>query len=153
MAAFAMCPECRSEYEDPTDRRYHAQPIACPSCGPRLRLADGNGQPFEDSDPLAYAVTALRRGKIVALKSLGGYHLACAAGEGRAVAELRRRKHRDEKPLAVMVRDQRSALDLCGVSEAERDVLNSSRRPIVVLRRRPGHRSPRRWHLEIPPWA
>ncbi len=138
MAAFAMCPACRSEYDDPTDRRYHAQPIACPSCGPRLQLADGQGQAFEDVDPLACAVTALRQGKIVALKSLGGYHLACVAGDGRAVAELRRRKHRDEKPLAVMVRDLRSAVELCDVTEAERELLSSSRRPIVLLRRRPG---------------
>jgi hydrogenase maturation protein HypF len=138
MADFVMCPACRSEYDEPTDRRYHAQPIACPACGPRLQLADSHGQAFEDVDPLAHTVRVLRQGKIVALKSLGGYHLACVAGDGRAVAELRRRKHRDEKPLAVMVRDPRSAVDLCEVTDAERELLSSSRRPIVLLRRRPG---------------
>ena len=138
MAAFTMCAACRSEYEDPTDRRYHAQPIACPSCGPRLQLADGRGKVFEDVHPLGYVVAALRQGKIVALKSLGGYHLACVAGDVRAVAELRHRKHRDEKPLAVMVRNLRSAVDLCEVSDVERELLSSSRRPIVLLRRRPG---------------
>ena len=138
MAAFAMCPACRSEYEDPSDRRYHAQPIACPSCGPRLQVVDDHEQVPEDFHPLAHAVMALRQGRIVALKSLGGYHLACLAGDGRAVAELRCRKHRDEKPLAVMVRDLRSAVDLCDVTVAEQELLSSSRRPIVLLRQRPG---------------
>ncbi len=138
MADFAMCPACRSEYEDPGDRRYHAQPIACPSCGPRLLALDGHGRAIEADDPLVVAVSALRDGRIVALKSLGGYHLACLAGDGRAVEELRRRKHRDEKPLAVMVRDLRAAVDLCDVTADERELLTSPRRPIVLLRRRPG---------------
>ena len=140
MAAFAMCAECRSEYEDPRDRRYHAQPIACPLCGPRLQALDGHGQAVEVNDPLAVAVSALRRGNIVALKGLGGYHLACDAEDGGAVAELRRRKHRDEKPLAVMVRDLRAVDELCEVDEAERALLASGRRPIVLLRRRAGAR-------------
>ena len=112
MAAFAMCRACRSEYENSSDHRYHAQPIACPSCGPRLQALDGHGQAVETAQPLDDAVAAMRRGKIVALKSLGGYHLACIAEDDRAVAELRRRKHRDEKPLAVMVRSIREAVDL-----------------------------------------
>jgi hydrogenase maturation protein HypF len=140
MAAFAMCPSCRSEYEDPTNRRYHAQPIACPTCGPRLLLADGQGREFEDAHPLAHAASVLRQGKIVALKSLGGYHLACLAADRQAVAELRSRKHRDEKPLAVMVRDLRSALEFCDATAEERELLSSPRRPIVLLRRRPGAR-------------
>jgi len=137
MADFAMCPACRSEYEDPGDRRYHAQPIACPSCGPRLQVLDGRGRAIDADHPLACAVSALEQGRIVALKSLGGYHLACLAEDGRAVAELRRRKHRDEKPLAVMVRDLRAADDLCAVTAGERGLLASPRRPIVLLRRRP----------------
>jgi hydrogenase maturation protein HypF len=138
MAAFAMCPECRSEYEDPTDRRYHAQPIACPSCGPHLQVVDEYGLESKNEDPLAYTIRALRQGKIVALKSMGGYHLACDAGYSLAVAELRRRKRRDEKPLAIMVRDLQLAADLCETSGAELELLSSSRRPIVLLRQRPG---------------
>jgi hydrogenase maturation protein HypF len=140
MAGFAMCPACRAEYDDPRDRRYHAQPTACPRCGPRLALLDDAGHPTGDRDPLWAATEALREGRIVALKSLGGYHLACDAGSGRAVAELRRRKHRDEKPLAVMLRDLEEALFFCEANEAERTLLTSPRRPIVLLRRRSGTR-------------
>jgi hydrogenase maturation protein HypF len=138
MAGFAMCAECRSEYEDPGDRRYHAQPIACPACGPRLLALDGRGRAVPTGDPLAFAVASLRCGAIVAIKGLGGYHLACEAGNGRAVAELRRRKQRDEKPLAVMARDLDAALGLVEATAAERELLQSRRRPIVLLRRRPG---------------
>ncbi len=138
MAAFAMCPECREEYENPRDRRFHAQPTACPTCGPRLQALDGRGRAVEDNDPLLLAVAALGRGEIVALKSLGGYHLACAADDERAVAELRRRKHRDEKPFAVMVRDLQAARELCAISLAEEALLASTRRPIVLLHRLSG---------------
>jgi hydrogenase maturation protein HypF len=137
MAAFAMCAECRSEYDDPADRRYHAQPIACPACGPRLRTLDGRGRAVPTDDPLMLAVESLRRGEIVAIKGLGGYHLSCDASDARAVAELRRRKHRDEKPLAVMARDLDASLALCEATAAERELLLSRRRPIVLLRRRP----------------
>jgi hydrogenase maturation protein HypF len=138
MAGFAMCPACRAEYVDPRDRRFHAQPTACPACGPRLRALDDRGRAIGVDSPLAYAVAALGRGQIVAIKSLGGYHLACLAGNGHSVAELRRSKHRDEKPLAVMVRDIQGAQELCHVDEAERTLLASPQRPIVLLRRRPG---------------
>lgn len=138
MASFAMCDACRAEYEDPKDRRYHAQPIACPACGPNLTVRDGSGQPVQADDPLAYAVHALKEGKIVAVKSLGGYHLACDAGNNEAVAELRRRKDRDDKPFAVMVGAVGAALALAEVSELERALLASPRRPIVLLRRRSG---------------
>jgi hydrogenase maturation protein HypF len=140
MASFAMCPECRAEYEDPDDRRFHAQPTACPRCGPQLRLLDQGGRPSADDDPLLGAVEALRSGRIGALKGLGGYHLACAAGDDRAVAELRRRKHRDEKPFALMVADLRAVRELCEVDPAEEALLVSPRRPIVLLRRKPGTR-------------
>src|SRR5262249_14978409 len=113
MASFAMCRECRAEYDDPTNRRFHAQPTACPACGPRLRLCDESGKAVTAVDPLAGAVEALRRGRIGAIKGLGGYHLACLAGHAAAVAELRRRKHRDEKPFALMVRDLAAARALC----------------------------------------
>ena len=138
MKSFAMCPACRTEYEDPGNRRFHAQPIACPSCGPRLSILDGRGRPIASDDPMAGTVAALRRGGIMAVKGLGGYHLVCDARDDRTVAELRRRKHRDEKPLAIMTADLESARHHAEVSDAERELLNSPRRPIVVLRRRPG---------------
>ena len=121
MAGFELCPDCRREYEDPGDRRFHAEPIACPACGPRLSL------PLED------AIALLRSGGIVAVKGLGGYHLACLASDERAVARLRARKHREEKPFALMSGDPES---LCAVDDEERALLASPARPIVLLRRR-----------------
>jgi hydrogenase maturation protein HypF len=138
MASFCMCPACRAEYEDPRDRRFHAQPIACPACGPKLRAISRYGQEVESEEVLALGIASLKAGKIVALKGLGGYHLACIASDGPAVAELRRRKHRDQKPLAIMVRDTSAVSEICEVSPTEEAVLTSSRRPIVLLRRRPG---------------
>jgi hydrogenase maturation protein HypF len=138
MATFAMCPACQAEYDDPHNRRFHAQPTACTSCGPRLRVLDTTGEEVEVEDPLAHAVAALRSEKIVALKGIGGYHLACRADSAPAVAELRRRKHRDEKPLAVMVADPRAANELCEIGPREHALLVSLRRPIVLLRRRSG---------------
>lgn len=138
MASFVMCPACRAEYEDPANRRFHAQPTACPRCGPRLEALDTHGQTLKVEDPLAHAVDALRTEKIVALKGVGGYHLACRADSASAVAELRRRKHRDEKPLAVMVEDPRAAHEICELGPGEHALLVSLRRPIVLLRRRPG---------------
>ncbi len=134
MSDFAMCAACRQEYEDPRNRRFHAEPIACPICGPQLLLRDAAGEPIESSDPLAAFADVIRRGGIGALKGLGGYHLACDAGDARAVAELRRRKHRDEKPFAIMVRDFDAAERLCHVSEVARELLERPARPIVLLR-------------------
>src|SRR6185312_11330940 len=111
---------------------------ACPACGPQLRLLDEAGGPVTAVDPIAGAVEALRQGRIGAIKGLGGYHLACLAGHGAAVGELRRRKHRDEKPFALMVRDRTAARALCEVAPSEESLLVSPRRPIVLLRRRPG---------------
>jgi hydrogenase maturation protein HypF len=136
MAGFAMCSECLAEFHDPQNRRFHAQPNACPRCGPRLALWKSDGTRLESTDPLAAAVNAIRSGKIIALKGLGGYHLACDAGNDAAVCELRRRKHRDEKPFAVMVRDLAAAERLCHVDDQERELLESPRRPIVLLRKR-----------------
>jgi len=137
MAQFAMCPACRAEYENPRDRRFHAQPTACPSCGPRLRALGVLDQLLEADAALKMGIASLEDGKIVALKGLGGYHLACLARDHRAVAELRRRKHRDEKPLAIMVRDLAEARAVCAVDPAEEELLVSPRRPIVLLRRLP----------------
>jgi hydrogenase maturation protein HypF len=137
MAHFAMCAACRAEYDDPADRRFHAQPTACPDCGPHLRALDAAGRPLAAREPLSLFAEALLGGKIGALKGLGGYHLACDARDRTAVAELRRRKHRDEKPFAVMAADAEAAAALGEVGPAERALLLSPRRPIVLLRRRP----------------
>ena len=121
MAAFPMCPDCRREYEDPEDRRFHAEPIACPACGPRLSM------------PLEEVVGLLRDGAIVAVKGLGGYHLACDAASEDAVARLRSRKHREDKPFALMVTDPAK---LAHVDEASAALMRSRERPIVLVRRR-----------------
>jgi hydrogenase maturation protein HypF len=134
MAGFRMCRACRAEYEDPANRRFHAQPNACPVCGPRIRALDGHGRSIESDDPLSIFVEALRAGRIGAMKGLGGYHLICDARHADAVAALRARKHRDEKPFAVMVENIVSAEALCEIDDAERKLLTSSRRPIVLLR-------------------
>ncbi|MBU1449795.1 MAG: acylphosphatase, partial [Proteobacteria bacterium] len=102
MRAFTLCPACRAEYEDPGDRRFHAQPNACPVCGPRLWLADAAGSELDEPDPVAAAARALAHGKVLAIKGLGGFHLAVDARSPQAVERLRSRKHREEKPLAVM---------------------------------------------------
>jgi hydrogenase maturation protein HypF len=136
MASFALCAACRAEYEDPANRRFHAQPTACPACGPRLEARDAQGQPIKTRDPLAHLVARLRAGAIGAMKGLGGYHLVCDAGNERTVAELRRRKHRDEKPFAIMVRNLEAVENLCQVLPMERELLLSPRCPIVLLRKR-----------------
>jgi hydrogenase maturation protein HypF len=139
MAAFAMCAACRQEYEDPSNRRFHAQPIACPACGPSLRILDSDGRQISGADPVNYAGTALARGMIGAVKSLGGYHLVCDARTESAVAKLRERKHRDAKPFAIMVRDLTVARRIGELSAEEEALLTSRARPIVLLRRRPSH--------------
>ena len=137
MAPFAMGDDCRREYDDPADHRFHAQPTACPACGPRLTVLDAEGRAIRTRDPLGLFAAALRGGTIGAVKGLGGYHLACAAGDSRAVAELRRRKHGDEKPFAAMVPDTSAAGALAEVGPVERALLDSPQAPIVLLRRRP----------------
>jgi len=136
MATFPMCPACRQEYDDPKNRRFHAQPTACAKCGPRLSLLSADGARIETADPLASFVQALAAGKIGALKGLGGYHLVCDATSELAVTQLRRRKARDEKPFAVMVADVETAEQFCEIGALERSLLVSSRRPIVLLRKR-----------------
>ncbi|MBC7247183.1 MAG: carbamoyltransferase HypF [Actinobacteria bacterium] len=137
MAAFTMCPECEREYHDPADRRFHAQPNACPKCGPRLRLEDGRGNVLP-GDPVVLAAEALRAGKTVAVKGLGGFQLACDATSDAAVSRLRERKRRYAKPLAVMAASLQEAERYCEVSEEERALLASPRAPIVLLRERDG---------------
>ena len=132
MAPFVMCDECRREYEDVADRRFHAQPVACPVCGPRLAAHWPNGDLLPVDDPIARAALELRSGFIVALKGIGGFHLACDATSEDAVARLRTRKRRDEKPFAVMVANLAQAEAIAVLSDAERRLLASMERPIVV---------------------
>jgi hydrogenase maturation protein HypF len=140
MASFVMCPQCLAEYNDPANRRFHAEPMCCPQCGPRLRLLSGAGDELSHDDPLVGFVGTILHGGIGALKGLGGYHLVCDASRAEAVEELRRRKHRDDKPFAVMVTDLEQAARLCHVNGRERALLSSPRRPIVLLRRRTDNR-------------
>ncbi|MBI4306462.1 MAG: carbamoyltransferase HypF, partial [Chloroflexi bacterium] len=168
MKAFGLCPECQGEYEDPTNRRFHAQPNACATCGPSLWLQRSNfttetrpsrngrdnegrarrhgGDEAADCSrsargapgPIEEARALLRSGKIVAVKGIGGFHLACDATDAGAVRRLRERKRRVEKPFAIMARDLDVAKKLCFISEAEAALLSSPRRPIVLLDRREG---------------
>ncbi|WP_346914560.1 carbamoyltransferase HypF [uncultured Roseibium sp.] len=132
MDAFPMCEACGSEYEDPADRRFHAQPNACPVCGPRLWLEDKTGI-VECADPLLETARRIGRGQIAAIKGIGGFHLACDALDETAVAELRRRKRRPVKPLALMAADLSEIRKYCRVSEAEEAQLLSAAAPIVLL--------------------
>jgi hydrogenase maturation protein HypF len=138
MARFVMCDDCRLEYEDPSNRRFHAQPNACPKCGPRLTAMTAQQQEITTGDPIDFAARAIRAGFIVAVKGLGGFHIACDATSSVAVQRLRRRKRRETKPFAVMVRDLRAAEEIAELREAERVLLTSIERPIVLARQRPG---------------
>jgi len=169
MDVFPMCPDCQREYEDPTDRRFHAQPNACPVCGPQVwllerrpgtgkrawgsdfqspflrqlcRLTAGQWSAVEGTDPIRETARLLQEGAIVAIKGLGGYHLACDATNEQAVATLRARKYREDKPFALMAPDLATVEQYCVVSETERRLLLSPRRPIVLLRRRPAGQLP-----------
>ena len=133
MARFTMCEACRDEYVRPTDRRFHAETVACAVCGPRLFAIDAGGGAI-DGDPIDLAAEAIARGQIVAVKGLGGFHLACSASRVDTVATLRRRKARDDKPFAVMVRGLAAARSICHVDEAEAALLSSPAHPIVLLR-------------------
>jgi hydrogenase maturation protein HypF len=137
MAPFTMCGACRREYEDVLDRRFHAQPVACPMCGPRLTAHDPDGVPLAVEDPIRLAADRLRHGQIVALKGIGGFHLACDATSDEAVRRLRARKRRDEKPFAVMVANVAQAEALATIGDAERTLLTSIERPIVLVPKRP----------------
>jgi hydrogenase maturation protein HypF len=142
MAAFPMCRACAREYHDPTDRRFHAQPVACPACGPAVELVDGRGRPVP-GEWTQVCWDLLAQGKILALKSLGGFHLVCDAKNPKALRELRRRKGRDAKPFAVMARNLETVARYCHLDQVERELLTSPQAPIVVLRRRPEVRLPR----------
>jgi len=142
MASFQMCPACAAEYGDPLDRRFHAQPNACPACGPRLRIAGRDGRPVTDSgavrDAVEFVAERLRRGAIVAVKSVGGFHLACDARNEEAVAALRARKHREDKPFALLAASLAAVHALVQVGPEDERLLTSAARPIVLAERRSG---------------
>ena len=132
MKHFTMCSECLEEYNNPTSRRYHAEPISCPNCGPKLRFLDNRGDEIA-GDPIALAVSMLKAGKIIALKGLGGFHLMCDATNDETVAELRRRKHRKAKPLAVMFGSLEQLETYVSINEVERNHITGSIKPIVIV--------------------
>jgi hydrogenase maturation protein HypF len=136
MVVFEMCGDCAREFHDPADRRFHAQPNACPQCGPQVRLLDAHGHETLDGDPIFHAAQLLRQGAVLAVKGLGGYHLACNALDDNAVKRLRAKKHREDKPFAVMAGNLNAVKQLCLVSNEEEIMLRSRQRPIVLLRKR-----------------
>ena len=150
MRVFPMCPSCQAEYDDPGNRRFHAQPNACPACGPQVCLVEWNSlsnegamhcapaQDAGDTDAITLAAQRLAAGAILAIKGLGGYHLACDALNGEVVQRLRQRKKREARPFALMVLDLGTARQLCQVNESEAELLQSRRRPIVLLSQQPG---------------
>ncbi|AKN17876.1 (NiFe) hydrogenase maturation protein HypF [Mycobacterium haemophilum DSM 44634] len=137
MAAFALCADCAGEYADPADRRFHAQPVCCPNCGPILRYRDHDGHVIDGDAGLQAARNLIRGGGVLAIKGIGGYHLACDAADECAVTELRRRKRRGDKPFAVMVSDLAAAAAIAVVDGACRRVVSGPQRPIVLMPRRP----------------
>ncbi len=137
MKDFHLCPECESEYRNPADRRFHAQPNACPRCGPTVELKSVHGVlTDEEAEPVAGTIRLLKEGRIVAVKGLGGFHIACDAMNEGAVMKLRERKRKNNKPFALMAPDVESVRRFCLVSRDEEVLLLSARRPIVLLRRR-----------------
>ncbi len=136
MASFLMCEKCRKEYEDPVDRRFHAQPNACWKCGPIVRLYQSSNRPVEGVDPISETCKLLKSGKIIGIKGLGGFHLAVDATDGKAVERLRERKHREEKPLALISPSIERIEQYAYVSPLEAQVLQSPQSPIVLLRKK-----------------
>jgi hydrogenase maturation protein HypF len=139
MRLFQMCGQCQAEYDDPMDRRFHAQPNACPVCGPHVELLDNTGEKRVSTDPITECITLLKSGHILAVKGLGGFHLVVDAENEAAVKRLRQRKHREEKPLAVMSRDLDAVRHYAIPAPDEEQLLLSPQRPIVLLPKREPH--------------
>lgn len=142
MSSFALCPECSSEYKDPSNRRFHAQPVACPKCGPKITFRTLGIPDSIGEDALQQARHFLKLGKIIAIKGIGGYHIACDASNSTSVAALIERKHRSQKPLALMAFDIDTIRKYCEVSPEEQDLLNSIQHPIVLLKKNNGFHLP-----------
>ena len=136
MESWPMCDSCKAEYADPANRRFHAQPLACPDCGPEYVLMSGNARDMRGYAAIERAAALLREGRILAVKGIGGYHLACDAANTEAVSALRERKVRKEKPFAVMVADLATARELVELSDADQSLMMSNARPIVLARAR-----------------
>ncbi len=136
MASFEMCDDCKNEYNDPTDRRFHAQPVACPACGPTIWLHNGNKR-LNVEDVISSARKSISNGQVLALRGLGGFHLAVNPFDEKAVRTLRERKRRIDRPFALMVRSIEAASRLCFVNDEEQQLLSDPRAPIVLLKRRP----------------
>lgn len=136
MSEYNMCPECRSEYECPNNRRFHAQTNCCPVCGPKVILLDTEGRPIDSIHPIVTARELLHEGKLIAVKGIGGYHLACIAHDEKVVNLLRERKIRPDKPLAIMAASLESAGLVCKVTDKEKEILTSRQRPIVLLEKK-----------------
>ena len=142
MAPFKMCAFCQNEYDDPTNRRFHAQPVACPDCGPHIWLEVNDHPTVEKEQALQAARHMLKEGKILAIKGLGGFHLACDASNDKAVKMLRERKKRTDKPFAVMVFDAQTAQHYTHIEPAEMELLTCKERPIVLLKKKNSSLSP-----------
>jgi hydrogenase maturation protein HypF len=136
MNIFKMCSRCDQEYHNPENRRFHAQPNACPVCGPKLRLVDDKARVQHPSDPVDLTAKLLKSGLIVAIKGIGGFHLACDATNKQAVSNLRKRKYREDKPFALMAKDVKTIQNFCQVNSYEKKLLESVSRPIVLLRKK-----------------
>lgn len=136
MSAFKMCPDCSQEYHDPQNRRFHAQPNACSVCGPRLTLTDNQGNKLNTKDHILTTTGLLKKGYIIAIKGIGGYHLACDATNKKAVSVLRKRKYREDKPFALMVKDLKTIRRFCYVNPSEAELLQLVQRPIVLLKKK-----------------
>jgi hydrogenase maturation protein HypF len=136
MDCFPLCPECRTEYENPANRRFHAEPNACPACGPQLELRDAEGEIISPNNPLEKAIDLIAAGNVLAIKGLGGFHLCVDASTDEAVKKLRLRKYREEKPLAIMVRDIEQTRLIAEANDEEQALLSSFQRPIVLLKKK-----------------
>ncbi|MHB1347237.1 MAG: carbamoyltransferase HypF [Candidatus Humimicrobiaceae bacterium] len=136
MSDFAMCPECRNEYSDPSDRRFHAQPDACANCGPRLSVADYSGNVLEVNDPIDFAAIQLKKGRIIGIKSLGGFQIACDSANDTAVKRLRKNKKRPFKPFALMLKNITDVKKFYKINNFEKELLRSPKAPIVLLKKK-----------------
>jgi hydrogenase maturation protein HypF len=136
MSAFKMCEDCSQEYLNPLNRRFHAQPNACPVCGPRLTLTDNQGGRLSTTDQISTTIELLKKGYIIAIKGIGGYHLACDATNNKAVSVLRKRKYREDKPFALMAKDLETIRRFCHLNPSEVELLQTIQRPIVLLKKK-----------------
>lgn len=136
MADFDMCEDCAREYQDPADRRFHAQPVCCPKCGPRFTLLHNKGNIIQSENPVQDAAVHIKEGRIVAVKGIGGFHLACRADKDKTVMQLRQRKNREEKPFALMVPDVQTAEQIAVLTHAEKQMLTGPEHPIVLAKKK-----------------